>query len=154
MVVEKSELVAKVQTLINDERAEREAHARREEEEERELQEALEQSRMEHEEREEASRREREGQEEQQAGNQPSGASSEGASTPGPAPAPSPSPSVGSHEEPPRGKMSTKAQHMASHLERTGLCVICQDEEANIAIVDCGYVKISGYMLPVSMDNV
>lgn len=27
---------------------------------------------------------------------------------------------------------------MASGLERTGLCVICQDEEANIAIVDCG----------------
>ncbi len=24
--------------------------------------------------------------------------------------------------------------------ERGGLCVICQDEEANIAIVDCGYV--------------
>jgi hypothetical protein len=29
---------------------------------------------------------------------------------------------------------------MSSMLERTGLCVICQDEEANIAIVDCGYV--------------
>ena len=28
----------------------------------------------------------------------------------------------------------------ATTLERTGLCVICQDDEANIAIVDCGYV--------------
>lgn len=30
----------------------------------------------------------------------------------------------------------------ASFLERSGLCVICQDEEANIAIVDCGYVHL------------
>ncbi|KZP25081.1 hypothetical protein FIBSPDRAFT_403396 [Athelia psychrophila] len=29
---------------------------------------------------------------------------------------------------------------MAADLERTGLCVICQDEDANIAIVDCGCV--------------
>jgi len=27
-----------------------------------------------------------------------------------------------------------------STMERNGLCVICQDDEANIAIVDCGYV--------------
>ena len=31
---------------------------------------------------------------------------------------------------------------MASHLERTGLCVVCQDEEANIAIVDCGHLAM------------
>ena len=30
----------------------------------------------------------------------------------------------------------------AADLERNGLCVVCQDEEANIAIVDCGYVFI------------
>lgn len=29
---------------------------------------------------------------------------------------------------------------MAIGLERNGLCVICQDEEANIAVVDCGWV--------------
>lgn len=29
-----------------------------------------------------------------------------------------------------------------SAMERNGLCVVCQDDEANIAIVDCGYVKI------------
>jgi hypothetical protein len=29
---------------------------------------------------------------------------------------------------------------MAVNLERNGLCVICQDEEANIAIIDCGWV--------------
>ena len=27
-----------------------------------------------------------------------------------------------------------------SSLERQGMCVICQDEDANIAIIDCGYV--------------
>ena len=31
----------------------------------------------------------------------------------------------------------------AVDLERNGLCVVCQDEEANIAIVDCGCVYIS-----------
>jgi hypothetical protein len=39
---------------------------------------------------------------------------------------------------PPKPRQSQVA--MESTLERTGLCVICQDEEANIAIVDCGYV--------------
>ncbi|KAJ7078053.1 hypothetical protein C8R44DRAFT_825569 [Mycena epipterygia] len=42
--------------------------------------------------------------------------------------------------EPP--PLPPKAQAMASHLERTGLCVICQDEEANIAIVDCGHLAM------------
>ncbi|KAF9653516.1 hypothetical protein BDM02DRAFT_3087146 [Thelephora ganbajun] len=31
---------------------------------------------------------------------------------------------------------------MAINLERNGLCVICQDEEANIAIVDCGHMAM------------
>ncbi|KDQ09376.1 hypothetical protein BOTBODRAFT_191140 [Botryobasidium botryosum FD-172 SS1] len=29
-----------------------------------------------------------------------------------------------------------------SPLERTGLCVVCQDEEANIATVDCGHLAL------------
>lgn len=28
-------------------------------------------------------------------------------------------------------------------LDRDGLCVVCQDEEANVAIVDCGYVSLN-----------
>jgi hypothetical protein len=32
-------------------------------------------------------------------------------------------------------------------LERNGLCVVCQDEEANIAIVDCGCVYTSSQIL-------
>lgn len=30
----------------------------------------------------------------------------------------------------------------AVDLERNGLCVVCQDEEANIAIVDCGHLAM------------
>ncbi|CAE6420720.1 unnamed protein product [Rhizoctonia solani] len=37
------------------------------------------------------------------------------------------------------------AAHAAAKLERDGLCVICQDEDANIAIVDCG--KLSAFHL-------
>ncbi|KAI0688416.1 hypothetical protein BC835DRAFT_1549977 [Cytidiella melzeri] len=133
MVVEKSELVSKVQALIDDERAEREAHARREEEEEREMQEALERSRREHEQHEQAQARERE---EQQVQAAEQDSPSDDASTQPPPSSPSPEPNA----EAPRGKLSAKAQTMASHLERTGLCVICQDEEANIAIVDCGHL--------------
>jgi hypothetical protein len=36
----------------------------------------------------------------------------------------------------------TSRPAMAINLERNGLCVICQDEEANIAIVDCGWVPL------------
>lgn len=37
----------------------------------------------------------------------------------------------------PKSGVNTRPS-MAVNLERNGLCVICQDEEANIAIVDCG----------------
>ena len=46
----------------------------------------------------------------------------------------------GAKEKEKAAPLPPKAQAMAEHLERTGLCVICQDEDANIAIVDCGYV--------------
>ena len=32
-----------------------------------------------------------------------------------------------------------------SSFERLGMCVICQDEDANIAIIDCGYVILFIY---------
>jgi hypothetical protein len=53
------------------------------------------------------------------------------------------------HSEPkgsPPPMMGTSAD-----LERNGLCVVCQDEEANIAIVDCGYVFI--FFCPLSLSN-
>jgi hypothetical protein len=35
----------------------------------------------------------------------------------------------------------------SADLERNGFCVVCQDEEANIAIVGCGYVFIFNQVL-------
>ncbi|KAK7054707.1 hypothetical protein VNI00_003170 [Paramarasmius palmivorus] len=40
---------------------------------------------------------------------------------------------------PPHPKTHTKPKKSHTPVERSGLCVICQDEDANIAIVDCGY---------------
>lgn len=137
MVVEKSELVAKVVGLVADEKAEREAAARRaleEEREDREMREAIERSN-----REEEDRQTRDRDRQQSEGEAGTNAPSPTPNTPNQATSSSTSP----ERTPPPGKMTPKAQAMASHLERTGLCVICQDEEANIAIVDCGYVTVS-----------
>ena len=169
LVVEKSELVAKVERLVADEKAEREAARLRAEEEERELQELREvmaRSRREQQERIEREREAAQGQRREggAASDEASAVDglnsdpkaspsapftnpstptatppSDGASLNAPAPSsPTRTPSPG----PPRGKMTAKAQAMASHLGRTGLCVICQDEEANIAIVDCGHLAM------------
>ena len=53
-----------------------------------------------------------------------------------------------SSAEPMRGLDSRPA--MAISLERNGLCVICQDEEANIAIVDCGLVMSEFFIVVVT----
>jgi len=106
LILEKSDLVDKVITLIEDERRERERKVREEEQEKRAMEEEL---RM----REESQR-----QNEEDKGKD--------ASTDFAKPSPLP----------------PKAQAMAATLERTGLCVICQDEEANIAIVDCGHLAM------------
>jgi hypothetical protein len=146
MVVEKAELVAKVVRLVEDERVERSAAARRHEEEdaereEREFQEVLERSRREHEEAESARRQaEQYGYGQYEGERAHEGAAAESSEQYHDGPAPSSRPAEESTGAVPTGKLSPKAQAMASHLERTGLCVICQDEEANIAIVDCGYV--------------
>ncbi|KAI0366799.1 hypothetical protein BV20DRAFT_981714 [Pilatotrama ljubarskyi] len=174
LVVEKSELVARVRTLIEDERAERERHARAEEEErmyEEELRRAQEESLRE-------SRREtRQPEPEQRAAESSteaevamdqageaamgeagvaagaSGGETQGQSASHPTPVPqategaptAPPPSTppkATASPPPVSTLTPKAQAMASRLERTGLCVICQDEEANIAIVDCGHLAL------------
>ena len=41
-----------------------------------------------------------------------------------------------------RPDTNTTKPPLASAMERNGLCVVCQDEEANIAIVDCGFVDV------------
>lgn len=153
LVVEKEELVSKVKALLEDERRERADAARRAEEEERETQDRIRRLR----EQAAASRaqsttpqttpstgngtRPSESDSQQGAAEETDKTTDRPASREVPPPTPpkeNPPPSPSSSA--PVGQMSQKAQAMASHLERTGLCVICQDEEANIAIVDCGYV--------------
>lgn len=153
LVVEKEELVSKVKSLLEDERRERADSTRRAEEEERETQERIRRLR----EQAAASRAQSAVPPSQSAENVQSSSEGDitleridtaahGPTTEHDVPPPTPpketsppSPSSPSSSAP-IGQMSQKAQAMASHLERTGLCVICQDEEANIAIVDCGYV--------------
>jgi hypothetical protein len=135
-ILEKSDLVTKVMTLIEDEKAERERQRQAEEREEMEL--------MQREaERREAVRQRALERERAEAGDgaNPVGAGGDQDETPvqtsedtrsGTSPIPSSPPK--SVATPPQTKGS------ATTLERTGLCVVCQDEEANIAIVDCGWV--------------
>ena len=119
VILEKSDLVAKVKVLATDERRERERQRVLEEQEEAERVERqralLEQFRAQRQKEQgtqQGENAESEQREENEAGD---------ASTAPPPPPP-------------------KTKGTAADLERTGLCVICQDEEANIAIVDCGFV--------------
>ncbi|KAI0277937.1 hypothetical protein BGY98DRAFT_917623 [Russula aff. rugulosa BPL654] len=41
----------------------------------------------------------------------------------------------------------------AADLERNGLCVVCQDEEANIAIVDCGHLAMCRHCSDLIMSS-
>jgi hypothetical protein len=106
LILEKSDLVNKVVTLVEAERKDRERKAIEEEQEKRAMEEAR---RM----REEESQRRKEEKESEEA----------------------------SADSAKPFSLPPKVQAMAATLERTGLCVICQDEEANIAIVDCGYAS-------------
>jgi len=135
MILEKGDLVAKVKVLAADERRERERQRAIEEQEEAERVERqralLEQFRVQRE-REEGARHdhgENAASEPRGENNnvEPSGADgqrdgSDISTTPPPPP--------------------PKTRGTAADLERTGLCVICQDEEANIAIVDCGHLAL------------
>ncbi|PPQ67757.1 hypothetical protein CVT24_002767 [Panaeolus cyanescens] len=141
-ILEKSDLVNKVLVLVEDEKRER-ARAREAEELERIAREAereeRERERRENEERiqREREEHERERQQDRDAASasanvqdETSGGSSRPASPPKPAPK--------TEETAKPSAFAAAKSHAAAHLERTGLCVICQDEEANIAIVDCG----------------
>jgi hypothetical protein len=118
LLLEKSDLVARVNALLGDERQERarEAaiHAREEEIVARQHA-MMEEQRL----RDEQARRERE--------QPPTGFRKAHISEDD---SPEPESKV-----PPPPMMGT-----AADLERNGLCVVCQDEEANIAVVDCGCV--------------
>ncbi|KAF7763614.1 hypothetical protein Agabi119p4_8151 [Agaricus bisporus var. burnettii] len=155
MVLEKSELVKKVVALVDDEKRERErqrmaeeAERFEEEERRREREEAI---RREEEEREERLRKERQRNHRATVEDVEEGIDEmldvevdtvmdededddenevdvhQGSS---------------SANSQPKISISSSPNHSipAAVLERSGLCVICQDEEANIAIVDCGHM--------------
>ena len=110
-VLEKQDLVSKVLSLVRDERRDRELKER-EEREEAERMEWARREREKEEERRKVAERERKLMEEQCR-------ESGGSIVDDPKPASSPSPSF-------------------SDRSHDGLCVICQDEHANMAIIDCG----------------
>lgn len=115
LMLEKSDLVARVHALLGDERQERarEAaiHAREEEEIFTRRHAMMEEQHCQDEQAHEGRR---------SNAHPPEGDAQQ------------PKPNV-----PPSPMMGT-----AIDLERNGLCVVCQDEEANIAVVDCGCVPI------------
>ncbi|KAI0298735.1 hypothetical protein B0F90DRAFT_1810874 [Multifurca ochricompacta] len=120
LLLEKSDLVARVCALLGDERQERarEAaiHAREEDEIIARQHAMMEEQRL----REEQARQERE--HAQADGNTQASESDTRQFEP---------------KDPPRPMMGTSL-----NLDRNGLCVVCQDEEANIAIVDCGHLAM------------
>lgn len=129
-ILEKGDLVQKVYTLVDAERKERERQRQAEEREEMERVQRLEEARRQREERERAEADGADGDGETPAEAAPDHDMDDdraGSSTPPMSSSPPKSTTV---PPPTKGSLSS--------LERTGLCVICQDEEANIAIVDCG----------------
>ncbi|EIN08433.1 hypothetical protein PUNSTDRAFT_144029 [Punctularia strigosozonata HHB-11173 SS5] len=160
-VLEKEELVNKVVRMVEEERREREradAMRAREEEAMRIAREEAERAREEREREREEREREREAAKEREARRATvedveDEGSTNGAEAETSEEAPSEQPGEGGQGAPlaaegtpqqttpaaPR-PLSPRAKEMAATLERNGLCVICQDEEANIAIVDCGHL--------------
>ena len=137
-ILEKGDLVRKVLSLVEDEKVERERQRQAEEMEE------MERMQREMDARDASfSTRERRGRENEPESNRfayeeinaeasmqdgrPSGEYSQGSSMT----AESVPPPTAPPPPPPKVKVTP-------HVERTGLCIVCQDEEANIAIVDCG----------------
>lgn len=146
LLLEKSDLVAKVRALVADERREREREAALRAREEQEIIERQHAMMEEHRMREEQLRLEREAREREElegarAGD--SGAEERDIPVQGDGDAGVPLERPG--DSPRGGEAKTSSPvgpSISSSLERSGLCIICQDEEANIAIVDCGHLAM------------
>ncbi|KAH9981635.1 hypothetical protein BJV74DRAFT_79259 [Russula compacta] len=126
LLLEKGDLVARVCALLGDERQERarEAAIRAREEEENIARQYAMMDEQRH--REEQARQDQE----QLRKNNSTHSPEDGA------------------ELPPPPTMRTSAD-----LERNGLCVVCQDEEANIAIVDCGHLAMCRHCSDLIMSS-
>lgn len=145
LLLEKSDLVAKVRALVADERREREREAALRAREEQEIIERQHAMMEEHRMREEQLRLEREVREREELERARAGDSVQDDGEAGvPLERPGDSPRGGDAKT-----SSPVGPSISSSLERSGLCIICQDEEANIAIVDCGCVPVSILSLSV-----
>ncbi|THU82603.1 hypothetical protein K435DRAFT_784559 [Dendrothele bispora CBS 962.96] len=147
MVLEKSDLVKKVNNLIEDEKRERErvrlAQEREDQERVRLQHEMMEAHERAQREREEQRRREEEDQARRQREQEGDSMDvdidmneARRVSTPDPVDVPLPAspPTTSSVPKP------SPSPPAPASSERSGLCVVCQDEDANIAIVDCGHL--------------
>ena len=135
MVLEKSDLVSRVLQLVEDEKKERERAQRANDEEEEMyrdmIREAERESRAQQPEGHDDEDEVRPSSEQHQQGEQEQ-----------------------EHQEhqipsPPR----SPAPNKSSFVERNGLCVVCQDEEANIAIIDCGCVFTLPFAILIFMTH-
>lgn len=146
LILEKGELVARVRTLISSEREERTHNAAMREREEWEAQERIWEMR----EREKAQRaqRDQEGsaQQKETFRNTVESVDEDDLSDDIPLANPSPPSSSSDSVNAETSDSATKqgdskapaTEPPRPHQERSGLCVVCQDEDANIVIVDCG----------------
>ncbi|KAF5379132.1 hypothetical protein D9615_005854 [Tricholomella constricta] len=158
LILEKGELVAKVKVLVEDERGDRERQRAQEEAEEAERIEIQRQMLEEHarvqREREERfkagqdaqAQAEARGPDEGEGGSRSGegGASEGGEERQDGQMRENTTESSSTSSPPPKAPPMTppKTRGTAADLERTGLCVVCQDDEANIAIVDCGHLAM------------
>lgn len=129
-ILEKDDLVRKVTSLIEDEKRERERQRLAEEREEQEKIETQRRMMEEYERKKQEAEKAKEGQD--RIDEDAADAAPQSSASSSPPPMPKPQPSV---------------------VERSGLCVICQDEEANIAIVDCGHLAMCRACSELVMDS-
>ncbi|KAA1472084.1 hypothetical protein DENSPDRAFT_777654 [Dentipellis sp. KUC8613] len=137
LLLEKGELVARVKTLIDNERRERARDAAIRAREEEEANARAEENRL----RVEQEARERTELERARAESAASAGNAEAGEHVHPDVPAQTTPSVPPASTPAPPPVAPSPSAIAA-LERDGLCVICQDEEANIAIVDCGHLAM------------
>ncbi|KAF8345287.1 hypothetical protein F5887DRAFT_917558 [Amanita rubescens] len=138
MVLEKSDLVERVLVLVENEKAVRERARRANEEEEEMFREQMRESMQQEVEGERTEQHEHGHEHEDEEGVADHNKEErEGAS--------SPHLHTGSSSSPPLRPASVAGRSppgKTSYTDRNGLCVVCQDDEANIAIVDCGHLAM------------
>lgn len=151
MVLEKSDLVERVLQLVENEKMERDRARQANEEEEERIREAIRDTmRDDSAENEHMEQYEHEHRDQDEDHYHPAASAADQKQEDEHAhSSSSSSPHLRAGTSPPRptSASSRSPPRKAAYTERGGLCVVCQDEEANIAIVDCGYVDT--FSIPV-----